>query len=53
MLLSPVVLGLLHQDSLGGAQCRPLELPRFLETHVDAFLRAFPQRVKRAKSAAG
>ena len=53
MLLSPVVFGLLHQDSLGGAQCRPLDLPRFLETHVDAFLRAFPARVKRAKSAAG
>ena len=28
MLLSPVVFGLLHQDSLGGAQCRPLDLPR-------------------------
>jgi hypothetical protein len=54
MLLSPVVFGLLHQDSLGGAQCRPLDVPRFLETHVDAFLRAFPARVvKRAKSAAG
>lgn len=53
MLLSPAVFGLLHQDSLGGAQCRPLDLPRFLETHVDAFLRAFPPRVKRAKSAAG
>ncbi|MFO0594433.1 MAG: TetR/AcrR family transcriptional regulator [Myxococcaceae bacterium] len=41
MLLSPVVLGLLHQDSLQGAQCRPLDVPVMLETHVDAFLRAF------------
>lgn len=42
MFLSPVVFALLHQDSLSGAQCRPLDLPRFLEAHVDAFLRAFP-----------
>ena len=46
-LLSPAVLGLLHQDNLGGSTCRPLELPRFLEMQVDAFLRAFPSRVKR------
>lgn len=49
MLLSPVVFALLHQDSLAGAQCRPLDLPRYFETHVDAFLRAFPGRAKRAK----
>ncbi|MDP1823706.1 MAG: TetR/AcrR family transcriptional regulator [Archangium sp.] len=52
MLLSPVVFGLLHQDSLGGAQCRPLDLPRFLATHVDAFLRAFPPRTKRTRGTA-
>ncbi len=40
-LLSPVVLALLHQDSLLGAQCRPLDVPAMLETHVDAFMRAF------------
>jgi hypothetical protein len=40
-LLSPVVLALLHQDSLLGSQCRPLDVPKMLETHVDAFLRAF------------
>ena len=44
MLLSPVVFALFHQDSLSGAQCRPLDLPRFLQAHVDAFLRAFPPR---------
>ena len=40
-LLSPVVLALLHQDSLRGAECRPLDVAAMLETHVDAFLRAF------------
>lgn len=49
MSLSPVVFALLHQDNLSGARCRPLELPRFFETHVDAFLRAFPPPPKRAK----
>lgn len=49
-LLSPVVFALLHQDNLSGAQCRPLDVPRFLETHVEAFLRAFPPPPRRAKS---
>lgn len=40
-LLSPVVLGLLHQKQLLGAQCRPLELSRFLEDHLEGFLRAY------------
>lgn len=42
VLQGPLVLALLHQDSLGGAACRPLELKPFVEAHVDAFLRAFP-----------
>jgi AcrR family transcriptional regulator len=51
-LLSPVVFALLHQDNLSGVQCRPLDVPRFLETHVDAFLRAFPPTLaKKAKMA--
>lgn len=50
-LLSPVVFALLHQDNLSGAKCRPLDVPRFLETHVDAFLRAFPPPVKRTRAA--
>lgn len=41
-LLSPVVLALLHQDSLSGATCRPLDLDAFFEAHVDMFLRAYP-----------
>ena len=51
MFLSPAVLGLLHQDSLSGSACRPLDLARFLETQVDAFLRAFPARAKRPRRA--
>ena len=41
-LLAPVVLGLLHQDSLSGASCRPLDLDDFLERHLDTFLLAHP-----------
>lgn len=46
-LLAPVVFALLHQDNLAGARCRPLDLPRFLEAHVDAFLRSFQPRGRR------
>jgi AcrR family transcriptional regulator len=42
MLLAPVFLALLHQHELGGDRCRPLDLERFGEATVDAFLRAFP-----------
>lgn len=48
MLLSPVVFALLHQDSLLGAECRPLDLPRLIETHVEAFLRAHRRARTRA-----
>jgi AcrR family transcriptional regulator len=41
-LLSPVVFALLHQDSLSGSRCRPLDVPALLPAHVDAFLRAYP-----------
>jgi AcrR family transcriptional regulator len=40
--LAPVVLALLHQDSLSGKSCRPLDLDRFFADHVEAFLRAYP-----------
>lgn len=43
-LLSPVVLALLHQDSLSGASCRPLDLDAFFAEHLAAFLRAWPPR---------
>ena len=40
-LLSPVLLALLHQGALGGAGCRPLDLPAFADEHVAGFLRAY------------
>ncbi|MDP3505037.1 MAG: TetR/AcrR family transcriptional regulator C-terminal domain-containing protein [Myxococcales bacterium] len=43
-LVSPVLLAVLHQRELGGTTCRPLDLPAFLEPHVDAFLRAWSAR---------
>lgn len=46
-LLSPVVLGLFHQDSLGGSHCRPLDVPAFVEAHVETFLRAYPPKRRR------
>lgn len=49
-LLGPVVLALLHQDSLGGAACRPLDLDDFLKRHVEAFLRAYPATPNRTRS---
>ncbi len=42
-LMSPLVLGLLHQDGLYGAKCRPLDLDAFLDDHVKRFLRAHRQ----------
>jgi AcrR family transcriptional regulator len=40
-LLSPVVLALLHQDALGGAACRALDVPAFVRAHVDGFVRGW------------
>ncbi|WP_395809451.1 TetR/AcrR family transcriptional regulator [Archangium minus] len=40
-LVCPVVLGLLHQVQLSGASCRPLDVDRFLEDHLETFLRAY------------
>ncbi|HSP81714.1 MAG TPA: TetR/AcrR family transcriptional regulator [Myxococcaceae bacterium] len=42
-LVSPVVLGLLHQEQLSGSRCRPLDLGRFLEDHLEVFLRAYAE----------
>ncbi len=39
--ISPVVFALLHQDTLSGAQCRPLDLDAFCEQHIQTFLRSF------------
>lgn len=40
-LVSPLLLAVLHQRELGGATCRPLDLPALLEPHVEAFIRAW------------
>jgi AcrR family transcriptional regulator len=44
MLLSPVVLGLLHQHDLGGTRCRPLDLTTVVGAQVEVFVRAFGPR---------
>lgn len=38
-LVSPVFLALMHQDSLDGASCRPLDLDEMIPAHVDAWIR--------------
>lgn len=40
-LVGPVVLGLLHQDALFGAACRPLDVDAFVEAHVGAWLQGY------------
>lgn len=37
-LISPLFIALLHQDTLGGVACRPLDLAAFVPAHVRAFL---------------
>lgn len=38
MILSPLLLGLWHQEGLDGVQCRPLDLEALIERVVDGFL---------------
>ncbi|HJK99950.1 MAG TPA: TetR family transcriptional regulator [Polyangiaceae bacterium LLY-WYZ-15_(1-7)] len=38
--VGPVVFALVHQTALGGARSRPLDLDRFAEDHLRAFLAA-------------
>lgn len=45
-LLAPVVLALIHQDALGGASCRGLDLEAFVRGHVDGFVRGYGRRVR-------
>lgn len=40
-LIGPVVLALLHQDNLGGVQCRPLDIDVFLEEHLRGWMRGW------------
>jgi AcrR family transcriptional regulator len=42
-LVSPVLLALLHQGPLGGAACRPLDLPAFVDAHWSRFLGGWPE----------
>lgn len=44
LLLSPVVLGLLHQHDLGGTRCRPLDLTTVIAAQVEVFERAYAKR---------
>lgn len=39
--LSPLLVALLHQQELGGAACRPLDVDAFVDAHVDRFVRAW------------
>lgn len=40
-LVSPLLIALIHQDSLFGRQCRPLDLAAFLDDHLERFGRAY------------
>lgn len=40
-LLCPVLLGLMHQHTLSGSRCRPLDLDAFLDDHVARWVRAW------------
>ncbi len=51
MLQTPIIMALLHQESLSGKGCRPLDVEALAVTHVDAFLRAFPATKRRAARA--
>lgn len=38
-VVAPVLVALLHQDSLGGAGCRPLDVSAFIRVHVRSVVR--------------
>ena len=42
-LVTPVFMALLHQEGLGGASCRPLDLDAFVDEHLRRFLMAHRQ----------
>jgi AcrR family transcriptional regulator len=49
-LLSPVLLAVLHQHSLGGCAMRPLDLDELVTVHAAAFVRAYgPARAPRRR----
>lgn len=43
-LVGPILLGALHQEQLGGARCRALDLDAVVGPHLDAWLRAWARR---------
>lgn len=51
--LSPLLLALIHQNELAGRTCRPLDVPAFLEAHVDRFRRAYEPIRTRSRGSAG
>ncbi|HAN31276.1 MAG TPA: hypothetical protein DCQ06_06720 [Myxococcales bacterium] len=40
-LLSPLIVGLLHQDQLSGDRCRPFDVWTMAQEHVDRFVRGY------------
>lgn len=48
-LISPLLVAVLHQRSLGGALCRPLDLQHLARLQLDAFLRAYELPVQRPR----
>lgn len=49
-LVAPVLVGLIHQDALGGAACRRLDLNAFVATHVAGFVRAYGPAPRRPRT---
>ncbi len=46
-LLSPLLLGLLHQHQLAGHSVRPLDMDALTEAHLEAFFKIWPPRPNR------
>ncbi len=40
-LVSPILVALLHQESLYGTDCRPLDMAVFLQRHLDRFFKGW------------
>lgn len=47
-LVAPVYVALLHQHELGGAGCRPLDVPAFIGAHVGWFVAAYAPKPAQA-----
>lgn len=40
-LLSPIFVTYLHQTGMGGSRDYPLDIPKFIHAHTEAFIRAY------------